>query len=89
MPSKNGFGNSSIPMTKKVSYGSAMHYKNPLKKEDDEKKGKIIDLSKMNDAQLKAIFDRQTTSSSDSSQAVISQIKKNYYKGGKNSNNSK
>tara|TARA_R100000541_G_scaffold27298_1_gene36590 strand:+ start:57 stop:299 length:243 start_codon:yes stop_codon:yes gene_type:complete len=31
MPSKNGFGNSRTPM-KKVSYGSAMHYKNPIKK---------------------------------------------------------
>tara|TARA_R110002020_G_scaffold7779_1_gene32250 strand:- start:232 stop:567 length:336 start_codon:yes stop_codon:yes gene_type:complete len=32
MPSKHGFGNSRAPMTKKVSYGSAMHYKNPVKK---------------------------------------------------------
>ena len=31
MPSNNGFGNSRTPMTKKVSYGSAMHYKNPVK----------------------------------------------------------
>lgn len=31
MPSKHGFGNSRTPMTKKVSYGSAMHYKNPIK----------------------------------------------------------
>ena len=31
MPSKNGFGNSRTPMTKKVGYGSAMHYKNPVK----------------------------------------------------------
>tara|TARA_R110002126_G_scaffold112012_2_gene250030 strand:- start:762 stop:1187 length:426 start_codon:yes stop_codon:yes gene_type:complete len=30
MPSKNGFGNSRTPM-KKVGYGSAMHYKNPVK----------------------------------------------------------
>jgi len=30
MPSKNGFGNTRIPM-KKVGYGSAMHYKNPVK----------------------------------------------------------
>ena len=29
MPSKNGFGNSRTPM-KKVGYGSAMHYKNPI-----------------------------------------------------------
>ena len=34
MPSKNGFGNSRTPMTKKVGYGSAMHYKNPVKKMD-------------------------------------------------------
>ncbi len=34
MPSKLGFGNSRTPMTKKVSYGSAMHYKNPVKKMD-------------------------------------------------------
>jgi len=34
MPSKRGFGNSRTPMTKKVSYGSAMHYKNPIKKMD-------------------------------------------------------
>ena len=31
MPSKHGFGNSRTPITKKVSYGSAMHYKNPVK----------------------------------------------------------
>jgi len=31
MPSKQGFGNSRTPMTKKVSYGSAVHYKNPVK----------------------------------------------------------
>tara|TARA_R110001592_G_scaffold115335_1_gene315714 strand:+ start:158 stop:397 length:240 start_codon:yes stop_codon:yes gene_type:complete len=31
MPSKNGFGNGRTPMTKKVGYGSAMHYKNPIK----------------------------------------------------------
>ena len=31
MPSKHGFGNSRTPMTKKVSYGSPMHYKNPVK----------------------------------------------------------
>ena len=31
MPSKQGFGNSRTPITKKVSYGSAMHYKNPIK----------------------------------------------------------
>ena len=31
MPSKQGFGDSRTPMTKKVSYGSAMHYKNPVK----------------------------------------------------------
>tara|TARA_R110001592_G_scaffold115335_1_gene315715 strand:+ start:470 stop:739 length:270 start_codon:yes stop_codon:yes gene_type:complete len=31
MPSNNGFGDSRTPMTKKVSYGSAMHYKNPVK----------------------------------------------------------
>ena len=31
MPSKLGFGNSRTPMTKKASYGSAMHYKNPVK----------------------------------------------------------
>ena len=31
MPSKNGFGNERTPMTKKVSYGSAIHYKNPVK----------------------------------------------------------
>ena len=30
MPSKNGFGNTRTPM-KKVGYGSAMHYKNPVK----------------------------------------------------------
>jgi len=30
MPSKNGFGNSRTPM-KKAGYGSAMHYKNPVK----------------------------------------------------------
>tara|TARA_R110000851_G_scaffold251970_1_gene404436 strand:+ start:26 stop:427 length:402 start_codon:yes stop_codon:yes gene_type:complete len=30
MPSKNGFGNLRTPM-KKVGYGSAMHYKNPVK----------------------------------------------------------
>jgi len=30
MPGKNGFGNSRVPMTKKVSYGSALHYKNPI-----------------------------------------------------------
>ena len=35
MPSKNGFGNSRTPMMKKVSYGSAMHYKNPIKFSDD------------------------------------------------------
>ena len=35
MPSKLGFGNSRTPMTKKVSYGSAMHYKNPIKKKID------------------------------------------------------
>jgi|TARA_R110000824_G_scaffold136470_1_gene300117 hypothetical protein len=34
MPSKNGFGSSRTPMTKKVSYGSAVHYKNPVKKMD-------------------------------------------------------
>ena len=34
MPSKNGFGNSRTPIMKKVSYGSAMHYKNPVKKAD-------------------------------------------------------
>ena len=31
MPSKNGFGNERTPMAKKVSYGSAMHYKNLVK----------------------------------------------------------
>ena len=31
MPSKNGFGNSRTPITNKVSYGSAVHYKNPVK----------------------------------------------------------
>jgi hypothetical protein len=35
MPSKLGFGNSRTPMAKKVSYGSAMHYKNPIKKNTD------------------------------------------------------
>ena len=35
MPSKLGFGNSRTPMTKKVSYGSAMHYKNPIKRKTD------------------------------------------------------
>ena len=34
MPSKLGFGNSRTPMNKKVGYGSAMHYKNPIKKMD-------------------------------------------------------
>ena len=35
MPSKHGFGNSRTTMLKKVSYGSAMHYKNPVKKKTD------------------------------------------------------
>ena len=57
MPSKLGFGNSRTPMTKKVSYGSAMHYKNPIKQKtdkkvelsEDEKTGYIInDIIKKN-----------------------------------------
>jgi len=35
MPSKHGFGNSRTPVLKKVSYGSAMHYKNPINKKTD------------------------------------------------------
>jgi len=38
MPSKNGFGNSRTPMTKKVSYGSAVHYKNPIMKKKEKVK---------------------------------------------------
>jgi hypothetical protein len=34
MPSKNGFGSSRTPIAKKVSYGSAMHYKNPVKQKE-------------------------------------------------------
>jgi len=41
MPSKNGFGNTRTPMTKKVGYGSAMHYKNPVKL-TQEGKNKIM-----------------------------------------------
>jgi len=37
MPSKLGFGNSRTPMTKKASYGSAMHYKNPVKLTENAK----------------------------------------------------
>jgi len=40
MPSKLGFGNSRTPMNKKVGYGSAMHYKNPIKKMDPMHDGK-------------------------------------------------
>jgi hypothetical protein len=42
MPSKLGFGNTRTPMTKKMSYGSAMHYKNPVKKMDKKNKGALI-----------------------------------------------
>ena len=35
MPSKHGFGNSRTPILKKVSYGSAMHYKNPIMRKTD------------------------------------------------------
>jgi hypothetical protein len=41
MPSKNGFGNSRTPMTKKVSYGSAMHYKNPIKRAEGTTEQKL------------------------------------------------
>ncbi len=86
MPSKHGFGNSRTPALKKVSYGSAMHYKNPILKVDGKKK---IDLTKKSDAELKKIFDRQKSSTSDSSNAVINQIYANYKAGGNNPNNPK
>ena len=41
MPSKNGFGNSRTPMAKKVSYGSAMHYKNPITKTEGTTEQKL------------------------------------------------
>jgi hypothetical protein len=47
MPSKLGFGNSRTPMTKKASYGSALHYKNPIKKEyTEEDKRRAVKMSK-------------------------------------------
>ena len=42
MPSKLGFGNSRTPVLKKVSYGSAIHYKNPIKKKTDEIKEHVL-----------------------------------------------
>ena len=83
MPSKNGFGNSRTPLTRKAQYG--VDQKNPILRVDGEKK---IDLTKMSDAELKKIFDRQRSSTSDSSNAVINQIYENWKTGGENSNNS-
>jgi predicted RNA-binding protein with RPS1 domain len=84
MPSKNGFGNSRTPLTKKAQYG--VDQKNPILRVDDKKK---IDLSKKSDAELKKIYDRQRSSTSDSSNAVINQHLQNWIKGGNNSNNKK
>tara|TARA_R110000824_G_scaffold197783_1_gene381430 strand:- start:248 stop:493 length:246 start_codon:yes stop_codon:yes gene_type:complete len=41
MPSKLGFGNSRTPITKKVGYGSAMHYKNPIKRAEGTTEQKL------------------------------------------------
>ena len=42
MPSKLGFGNTR-KKTGKASYGSSLHYKNPIKKDDEVVKGKTYD----------------------------------------------
>ena len=52
MPSKLGFGNSRTPMTKKVSYGSAMHYKNPVKKKTETKIGGTTIVGPFTEAEL-------------------------------------
>ncbi len=57
MPSKNGFGNSRTPMTKKVSYGSAMHYKNPIKK----KTGEITEHVLFKDPAISSVEHSKTT----------------------------
>ena len=87
MPSKNGFGNSRTPLTRKAQYG--VDQKNPILRVDGKKKidEKKIDLTKKSDAELKKIFDRQKSSTSDSSNAVINQIYANYKAGGNNPNN--
>ena len=47
MPSKLGFGNTRKSVAKKVKYGSAMHYKSPIKNEGTtEQKAKAVELSK-------------------------------------------
>ena len=57
MPSKNGFGNTRTPMTKKASYGSAMHYKNPIKNYKNPQDYKVFNMGnpvKFNDPLRKA-----------------------------------
>ena len=57
MPSKLGFGNSRTPMTKKVSYGSAMHYKNPIKR----KTGEITEHVLFKDPAISSVEHSKTT----------------------------
>jgi|TARA_R110002124_G_C8625346_1_gene486749 hypothetical protein len=61
MPSKLGFGNSRTPMTKKASYGSAMHYKNPIKKDEVEKEKKITKTYNKDGSYTKSDGTRSTT----------------------------